>query len=372
MFIIERLIGVGIFFLVLMTVCYLLIKTDWNLRIILGAYVGVLALMGFLFKPYTTADLYRIYESIDMFSEYSLFAFIPKFVVTSTAPVSRILYWIIGKIGVYGLLPALAAVVTYSCIFYIVIRTAERCHIKRIDVALTVLFLMSTGAFMMVISNIRCMMAAAIVCFCFFRESIERNNSKWHILWYLIAAGLHNMGILAVLIRLCLLIPKLKLSRKQWLIAGGSALALLLMAWLIVPALMNKLMFKAKDYLFGETYSYVWEYISGGIVLLLEYWLLYISREFSPKWAERWRETRLFLLVCLLVACGLAWVFTFYIRFATFIAPILASPILMLSLRNNTGRRRRIVFAVSMLALFLACARGQLCSYKFFAFPWNA
>lgn len=369
LFLIERLVSVGTFFFLLMTVLWGLVKTKWSIPAILYTYTGVLAVMGFFYKPYTTSDLYRIYEQLDIYAQYDFFKFLKINALASTTPVSRILYWAMGKIGIHELLPAFAAAVTYFCIFYVVIKTAEMYEAGRVDVALTVLFLMSTGAYMMVISNIRTMMAVSLVCLCFFRESIENKNNKWHILLYLLAAGLHNMGLLVLLIRLSLYISKLKLSRKRWLLAGGGIMMLLLLMWVIVPEVMNRFILKVKDYFFGETYSYIWEYISGGIVMVLEYWILYLGRGFSDTLARRWKDTRNFLLICLLVACGFAWVFTFYIRFSTLVAPILAAPLLLIALGKGTDQRRKAVFAASMLALFLACARGQLCSYKFFVLP---
>lgn len=373
MFIIERLIGVGLFFAALV-ICWGLIRfTQIDYRKILLGYMTALALMGFFYEPYETSDLFRINQSIALFSACSFPEFVQRYLFQTTAPLSRLIYWIVGKIGIYALLPASAAALTYGCIFYIVIHAAQKCEISRRDIAMTVLFLMSTGSYMMTISNIRNMTAVAVVCLCFYRETIENKNSRWHILLYAAAALMHNMGVLVVLIRFAVKYRNIRFNWKKALIGLTGAICAAAVLWLIAPDFVEKYAGKVLDYLFAESYSYGWEYLSGSLILAMEFYILYYAHKHQYQMSVQWQDTRIFLLICLLVACVLCSVFTFFTRFSTFVSPILTAPLMMLVLKKDRqDKYHKVVFGLSLATLFLACARGQLCSLKFFVFPWNA
>jgi len=76
MFLFERLIGVGIYSLVLVIVCFSLVgKGIKTIKRRLFFYSIILSIMAYNFVPYETADLYRIYEYVDAFQKYSFSSF---------------------------------------------------------------------------------------------------------------------------------------------------------------------------------------------------------------------------------------------------------------------------------------------------------
>ena len=120
MFLVERLFGISVYMLVLIFICFLLLKTDVSCRSILRFYLLCLGCMAFFYKPYKTADLYRIFEQMDYFSTMKFGFFWENFALRSSNPLSRFLFWIFGKTGCNELLPAFSALFCYSLIFYII------------------------------------------------------------------------------------------------------------------------------------------------------------------------------------------------------------------------------------------------------------
>lgn len=117
MFLFERLFGIAAYMTILILVCFLLVKTNLSRKASLRFYLLFLCVMAFFYKPYVTADLYRIYETIDYFSTIPFAEFWRRFIVGSDIPAARLLYWCIGKTGVKALLPTFSAFVCYSLIF---------------------------------------------------------------------------------------------------------------------------------------------------------------------------------------------------------------------------------------------------------------
>jgi len=89
----ARLIGIGTFAYCLAMICLLILYTNISLKGLLGWYASVLAVMGFFYEPYITADLYRIREMMVTFAAMELQTFVRTYVVTSSVPVARMMYW---------------------------------------------------------------------------------------------------------------------------------------------------------------------------------------------------------------------------------------------------------------------------------------
>ena len=123
MFIIERIFGISAYMLVLLLVCFLLSKTNMPCKSALRFYLFCLSVMAFFYKPYITADLYRIFEQMEYFSSMDFDRFWSDFVLNSSTPLSRLLYWFFGKTGCNKLLPVFSACFCYSLIFYVIEKT---------------------------------------------------------------------------------------------------------------------------------------------------------------------------------------------------------------------------------------------------------
>ena len=66
MFIFERLISLGFFFLAILIACYLMSRIKGKqYRVILALYLLVLTGFAWCYEPYITADLYRLRQYVE-------------------------------------------------------------------------------------------------------------------------------------------------------------------------------------------------------------------------------------------------------------------------------------------------------------------
>lgn len=384
MFLFERLFGVGVYALVLVTVCfYIKGLVDYKkIKQTLTIYAFLLAAMGFFYVPYFTSDLYRINEYVEYFGKFSFIDLWEKEPWNSNIGISSLYYWVIGKTGIPQLLPFVNALACYGCIFYIIYTYAKKNNISGKNIAIALFFYMSSGNFIFVITGIRCMLGISLLSFCFFRENIEKKFSVFHIPLYIIAALIHPFA--AVLIALRFVIPvfdsKVALWKRFILIMGlgmGGIIALMFFKTYIL-----KIFEKAESYLSGDMYSYFWEYVIAVLTIIVVVMSIYKLSKMEKTETASLNSWKLYVIFSLIVAMCLCFEFTIFHRLTTYIIPIIITPILMSVLQkdeetmNLEFKRRPImerpitisscVVVISLVTLLVACARGSLCSLKFF------
>ena len=384
MFLFERLIGVGLYSLVLVIFCLSLVgKSGKKIKRQLNFYTIILSVLAFLYVPYKTADLYRIYEYVEAFRKYSFKGILERQVMRSDIGIANILYWAIGKIGIPQLLPAITAFVCYSCIFYIIYKTAEKNQISGKNVAIALFFYMSTGNYMFVVTGIRCMLGISLLSFCFYRESVEKKFNILHIPLYLIAALIHSFSAVLIAARFIISIFDTKttpIRKLIYLVCLGAGIVLVFRNF---GDYISSIMEKADGYLSGDLYSYVWEYIIAILTCVIILCVLSKRRTIKEPSNVKLNVWLLYEILLFIIAMCVCWEFTTFHRLITYIMPIIALPLLMTILQSNDNRsgeinnRARtveeiplnlntIVVMVSVLMLFVACSRGSLSSLKFF------
>lgn len=383
MFLFERLIGVGLYSLVLVAVCFSLVgKSGKKVKYVLSFYVIILSIMAFFYVPYKTADLYRINEYMDNFKTYS-FNRILTTVKESNWGVGSLYYWLIIKTGEPRLLPAINTLVCYSCIFYIVYKTAKKNQISGKNVAITLFFYMSIGNYMFVVSGIRCMLGISLLSFCFYRESVEKKFNILHIPLYLIAALIHSFSAVLIAVRFVISIFDTKTTPIRKLIyfvflGAGSVLV-----FRNFRDYISKIIEMTTGYLSGDMYSYVWEYIIAILTCVVIICVLSKRKNIKEESNKKLNVWLLYEIALFAISLCVCYEFTIFHRLTTYIMPIIALPLLMTALQINDNRRDKInyqarlvggislnlntiVIMVSILMLFVACSRGTLSSLKFF------
>lgn len=375
MFLFERIIGVGVYCVALLTVCMLIGYSRIKLKVLLWLYTFVLGMMGYFYLPYKTSDLYRIFHYLTIFKRFNYNDFFNIHVKTSSSPGGRILYWVFSKIGDPHLLPAFAAIVCYGICFYILYGAYKRFRVNRRTTALVMFFFMSIGHYMSVISNIRTMLAICLIAFCFFREENLQKFSIWHIPLYLAALSLHNLAIVFLLIRLSAILFASKTSIWIRILTVAALLILALLLQLLLPAFVDSLADKASEYLSGDSYTYSWEYIMGILVMLAEGYFLFVYYRAKVESPLSLRTQNSALLLSLVLSIVFIGVFTFYYRIVSGITAVLCIPILMELLSDQGALRfsrklsiplRGTTCVIAAAELGLSCVRGSLCSLKFF------
>jgi len=248
--------------------------------------------------------------------------------------------------------------------------TARRLGSRRQDVVLALLFVMAAGQYMSAVSNIRTMIALSLVCLCLYRETVQGKRILWDIPLYMVAGLMHTMAVPAIAMRMVL--PVFRRKMPAW---KKMAIPVLMAALLVlVPNLAEELVEKVNDYFFGESYSYLWEYLIGILALMTELYILWDSREDLSRRGAGWMDIRWMLILCVGAAAAGCTVFSVFHRLVTYLAPILAAPLMLHILVEEPGmpcsgriqNRRTLLAVISLCMLALTCSRGSLCSFKFF------
>ena len=367
MFLLERLVGISLFAAVLLFMCFLIstCKSHRGVRVVLFCYTIVLSVMAFFYVPYVTADLYRIYGSLNYFRTFDFVSFLERY-QNSSAPISDIYYWLISKTGENRLLPAVSSFITFSCIFYVFRKTMEKYKISEKNVAITLFFVMSTGIFITV-TGVRNIIAVSLVVFCFFRETVEKKFRLYHILLYIIAALMHNFAVAIILIRL--IIPLFDRTMKAWkrivYILFLAILSILLFA--NINELLESVFEKAMGYITGKMYSYTWGYIIGALILAIVIINLIQYSKIRKGDVKDLNQLRLFSIISISIAMLCFFEYSIFSRTSSILLPVIYAPCFMLVLeKSKDSRFRNNVIIISVVIMVVSFLRGEMSGYKFF------
>ena len=362
MYLIPRIIGVGIYALLLIIVYYLIPRTKrWSIP--LNIYTIALALMGFFYVPMSGSDLTRIYPVVHLYAEYVLneqesWAAI----MASGTPVAALYYHVVGNLGDDRWLPFINAFLTLGLCFTL---------------------FMSRGLLMMTIANIRTMLSMAIIALCIYKELVEHKSFIKYFPLLIIAALIHTAGIAAVMIFIVYYVLKGRKGRNR-LFSSVGVIVLAVVAYTYGRVYIQVAIEKGIDYLsYSQAsigYFYIWEFVLSLTIIfitlyILSVYYLKINRvsglDVYKKEKEDYRAFMGFMLfLTLIVLVAILIEFNIGLRLSWLIA-ILDMPLLLMIFISQRcpdafkHKLRRLIKIVSFGLLFIACTRGDLCSLKF-------
>jgi len=378
MFLFERVFGFGTYMLILLFVCFLLAKTSISCKLILRLYLVCLCIMAFLYKPYITGDLHKIYLQMDFFSQMSFSLFWDTFAIEdSLPPVARLLYWAIGKTGVNALLPTLTAFVCYSLVFYVINKTRELYSISNVNVAYVLFFIMTTSIYISTIGGIRMMLSLCFIAFSFFRGAIEKKTTIIEILLYALSALIHTMSF--IVLGVCILISLFD-SKRSFFRSVGYVLIMGAGVWLVIAnfsdIIYGLLYEKFTYYVLGEGYSDSWEYAMGVIIIVILILSFVEFRHLIRK--DDYLAVKQYtsaMVWCIVIAICFYFEFSIFYRFGGQLAVLFSIPSLMVTLEETKGKAsvlvsgvdfKSILVLLSVVIALISCTRGSLSSLKFF------
>lgn len=364
----------------LLLICFLLIKTRISCKSALRLYLVGLCLMAFFYKPYITADLYRVYMSMDFFATMDIKTFLHEIVMDRSNPAAKMLYWCIGKTGIRSLLPAFSAFVCYYLLFYVITKTSKIYSISNKNVACVLFFVMTTSMYISVIGGIRMMMALSMITFSFFRGTVEKKITVIDIFLYVLSLFIHLMSpiCLGICVLTFLLDSHKKIARRiGYLFVTGAAVVFFAVCFSNTTRdIMGELYQGFVEYVLGDKYSDFWEYIMGALIIMT---LLILFKEFrhvrQKNDYKRICNYNLAAIICVIIALCFCFEFSIFYRFGAQLAVIFAIPSMMVTLENTDGRSsavikridfRSIIIILSILIAAISCSRGSLSSLKFF------
>lgn len=374
MFLTERIVSLLTYAVVLMVTYFLIGRVARKqYKVVLLVYVLILALFAFNYKPYITADLYRLREYVEYWIHKDWTGVI-KYALKSTTP-SWVLYsYIISKLGNNNWLQTITCLWCFGNVFYIISHEIEQHGIEGKYRSELLFYIMAVGAFyLQTISGIRSMLGISIVAYCFYRETIENKSILVHLPLYLFAALLHTAAMPLVISRFVFLVIQYKSVSKKLLF---SVLVLGLGAFSInyLQDYISEALNVGQGYLFGkQEYTYIWEIIIGLIEMLITWYVIgqYKKCYSGDEGMESYNSMRLFCLVWTVISVvALPFSYAVFRRYTMF-CTLQSLPLLAKVLRYEQENGNKSVFITNiwlllMIVFAISGVRGDLCGYKFF------
>lgn len=367
MYLIERIIGQLTYLLLLIiTIYFLLHKSEKKLSRILFIYTIFLSLIAFLFVPNRGSDLYRLIPIMNLYSNTEFSEFILK-IKSSSTPISELYLYTIGKVGINGLLPAITCFLYYNNLFYILKRSIERYKVSKQNIVLIFLYMMASGNFMQVITGIRTMLAFSFIAVCYYDEFIEKKSIWKNIHIYILACLLHSTSFILLFFRIIFLFIEKNNSLSKYIFKLIFILIIFLASWKYSEKYILAMYKKGVSYFTLGIYSYFWEYLIAIILLIVIIFIVIMSLKINKN--KEIRELRMMLITIITFLILVSFEYNTFQRFTMFLH-IISTPILVNLLNKSHGKIRiqikHIIFYSSIFILIIACIRGNLSSLKFF------
>lgn len=371
---VERLCGVGLYCLALVVTCNgIAVSKPSSVKKWLIFYALALALMGFFFVPSPSADLARLTAYMRDWSAQG-FLWLADKCASSSTPAYIVYFWLVGQFHIDGLLPATTAFIFYGLVFSCYWDFAKRNSVPNRAVAFGLFALMAFGTFLQIISGIRSYLGFAFVFRALYTEWFKERKLVFNLPLYVIAATMHSASLILVVARFVFMLFQKTSGRYGRLAAVVMAtLGIFLIVW-VGGDYLSAAVDKANGYITGEVYSYAWETVIHLIAVLCAFVSLRAcsaAKESSLGMHNVWFFS---LAIFALSTCFLPVDYSIFLRFTT-VGTLFVPLLVMIALKPDekfgalTALQidyRRLVLCLCFIALFVACARGDLSGYKFF------
>lgn len=360
----ARLFGVGLYFSLLIIFCILISNNRFSTKKILFLYCLCLSVMGFFFKPNESADLYRINILVKYYSNLSINDFI-LLVKNSNSFVMLCFYRLIGMTNKYNLLPAITCFICYSNIFYVFNDYSEKNYISNKAKSIALLVIMCNSSYFECISGIRTMLAFSILIRCFYNEMYNNKKVISNLFFYILACSIHLISVVIIVVKfICNTFDIRKNEKNNNIIFKP----LLIISFIILIFLgknyINGAVDKAIYYIYNRNYTYIWENILTVLLFLLIIIIQsYIKKDNDKNIIRNKRISRAIQLL-IIIFCFEHNTFFRLNNFNLFLnIPIILTSLDYLIKKNNKNYKYITFF--SIIILIISCARGNLCSLKF-------
>ena len=362
---VERLIG-GLAYCLTVVVGFNCIKRK---RVVLGLNISIISLivMAFFYIPGEEADLSRIREMTENWGNFSLGEFFVAKLSDSSVPVAWLLYYVVAKIGVIGVLPAFCTLVFYGNAFHVFKRIDQTRQVNHVTLAISFLIFMASGAFVEVISGVRCFMAFSIVARLAFDEVDKNKTCFLHLPFYVIASLIHSAALVLTLLWLTYSVVRSKrMSLVKFVFNILIIVAALVVIFYFGRSYIDDMLNLANEFLSNNLYSYAWEYLIGFLQVVLYIYIL-VKADKQGK-----RDFVNFSIILIVVVIGLCFEYNIFHRFITalsfFMVPMVAVSDRQIYLQRYYDKpsvKWNFLYYFALVILFVACVRGNLCGYKF-------
>lgn len=366
----ERLIGVFVYFALVISTYSALKKSASakQFKFVLNVCLAIFTILAYIYIPSSDADLYRWRRITEGWRGVPFSSFFNEHLRNNTTPVAYLVMYLCAQLNIEGILPAVCSIVFYFNFFSILkdyqVKGNENNYQDKTSLAFFVF--MSSGAFLEVVSGIRCFVAFSFIAKSFYYEIYRDRKMTRSIPVYIIASMIHNAVIPIIGIRILHMVFQRTTNAKRKLFNIVVVVIFIMFAYRYGRGFIDAAFIKANNYINGDTYSYIWEYIIGAIQWMLFAYLVNKCQKsdgISVQLMNILQISKLFLLVEAI----------FIFEYNIFHRMILVSSFLVIPIvsyihasKDKNARIISVIMLTSELVLLIACARGNLCGYKFF------
>lgn len=190
-----------------------------SLKIFLIISVSILVVLSFFVNPIRAltehnsyVDLYRFYHDIEIFqlngwnAPFVDYARPNNMLWTSydTIPVVKIVVYVIAKLGIPGLLPALACLTVYGLTGKLLVKINKDFGVNPSVCAFAFVVFCAVNNFGNTIANIRMPVGMAIFFYFLYLDLVEGKGLKFSFIGYIICCMIHSIFIVFIVLRLLL------------------------------------------------------------------------------------------------------------------------------------------------------------------------
>lgn len=371
----QRVISLSVFFFFLVST-YFFISNSNRIKIknLTFLYICILSIMAYFYVPYKTADLYRIFEQIDIYySHLSFSEFLEWAFKINTNIVSMLYYYLFAKIGLYHLLPLTNCFIFYYIIFKIYNNFVENSEILKKDAGIVFMIVMAGGQYIEVISGIRFMLAASIFIFCLYREFFKEKNIISDIPLYLASTLIHISLSIPIIFRIVFKIFQGESNSLKKIFGVVLSLGMLVFIYFFGSNFMNYVFESGYKYISTDSYSYFWEYLIAIINMYYLYLVYKTVKKINYEKYKKYYNYEKFIFVFFIFTLIMFPTYSIFHRFRTIVWFLNIPNFVFLfeGLRkNNNSSHNKNVYSITMLILFityiLIFTRGNLCGLNFF------
>ena len=195
---------------IVLLISYLLSRGYISAKMSLVVYIMSIFCVTFIYRPGYSSDLGRYFLILDGMQSIPL-SQINYYGAGKNLFVINFVFWIIAKLVIYQLLPALSVSTVYGIGAYIIINSRLLQNKQTNDMSIFLLLQFMQLSFFGIMDNVRNIWAFSLIILAVYRELIQNKRNLITILLYILPCFMHNSAFLMVAFRL--LIPFAKKTK---------------------------------------------------------------------------------------------------------------------------------------------------------------
>ena len=308
--------------------------------------IVALAVLAFLIEPKETNDLFRHFEKIDLIREKGFGISLEYDYVI----IIRLLFNFVALLPSNHFLPAISVIITYGISMYIIYDFTKKNQPLSRVVSIAILLNFAICSFYMVASGIRNAMACSFLALGIYLDLIRKEKLIKKIWPYIIAALIHPVAYIVIIIRLLLNVKWLNKIKYVILLIGLLYRPIMNLLKFINVEITNYLAQKMNTYLIIESKEDIrWMLVIWAFLIFIYVISTIIERKNKNK---KFNQYINFIQIYILFIFALTFVVDVFTRRLTFLIAFLMIPFVYL-IDQNLEKNQKI-FCYGIL-IFLLC-----------------